>query len=39
MFEFQNDQQLIEEVSFRSFLNKADELSRILYTMVKNLSN
>jgi four helix bundle protein len=34
-----SDQQLIEETSFRSFLNKANELSRILYTMVKNLGN
>jgi len=33
------DQQLIEETTFNSFLKKADELSRILYAMVKNLSN
>jgi four helix bundle protein len=33
-----HDQKSIDEPSFHSFLEKADELSRILYTMVKNLS-
>ena len=33
-----NDQQLIDGATFDSFLKKADELSRILYTMVKNLN-
>lgn len=34
-----HDSDSIEENTFNSFLTKADELSRILYTMVKNLSN
>ncbi|HLP55034.1 MAG TPA: four helix bundle protein [Fluviicola sp.] len=34
-----HDQQLIEEKTFHSFLKKGDELSRILYSMVKNLSD
>lgn len=33
-----HDSDSIEENTFNSFLKKADELSRILYTMVKNLS-
>lgn len=34
-----HDQKSIDDPNFHSFLKKADELSRILYTMVKNLSN
>lgn len=34
-----NDQQLINETTFDCFVKNADELSRILYTMVKNLGN
>ncbi|MNU90310.1 hypothetical protein D3C71_801740 [compost metagenome] len=34
-----HDSNLIDKISFNSFLQKADELSRILYAMVKNLSN
>lgn len=32
------DQNLIEKSKFESMLQKADELSRILFTMIKNLS-
>ena len=34
-----HDSNSIEEQTFNSFLKKADELSRILYAMLKNLSN
>lgn len=34
-----HDQKLIDETFFNSLLKKADELSRILYAMVKNLSS
>ncbi len=34
-----HDSNSIEENTFNSFLKKADELSRILYAMVQNLSN
>lgn len=33
-----NDERLINEVQFQTILNRADELSRILYAMIKNLS-
>jgi four helix bundle protein len=32
------DQELIDEKAFNFYLIKADELSRILYSMIKNLS-
>jgi four helix bundle protein len=32
------DSEIISQETFASFLKKADELSRILYTMIKNLS-
>lgn len=34
-----HDSKTINTDTFNSFLKKADELSRILYTMIKNLSN
>lgn len=34
-----HDSQVINEDTFNSFLKKSDELSRILYTMIKNLSS
>jgi four helix bundle protein len=33
-----SDQKLIDEKTFNSYLIKADELSRILFAMIKNLS-
>jgi four helix bundle protein len=33
-----SDQKIIDEKTFNSYLIKADELSRILYAMIKNLS-
>ena len=33
-----HDQQVIDEETFNSFLKKADELSRILFAMIKNLN-
>lgn len=32
-----HDQRLIDETTYNSFLKNADELSRILYSMAKNL--
>lgn len=34
-----HDKETIETEKFQSLLQNADELSRILYTMIKNLSN
>jgi four helix bundle protein len=33
-----SDQKLIDEKTFNSYLIKADELSRILFAMIKNLN-
>ena len=33
-----HDTEIISNESFKSYLNKTDELSRILYAMIKNLS-
>ncbi len=33
------DESTIDEVTFRGFYNSAGELSRILFTMIKNLQN
>ncbi len=32
-----NDQKKVNEVDFDKFINNADELSRILFAMIKNL--
>jgi four helix bundle protein len=34
-----NDENLIDEKKFTDFLSKADELSRILFAMIKNLNS
>jgi four helix bundle protein len=33
-----HDSKIIQKESFEDYLNRADELSRILYSMIKNLS-
>ena len=38
VFDILHDQQVIDEMTFNSFLKKADELSRILFAMIKNLN-
>lgn len=37
IFDSLNDDQLITAAQFDAYLTKADELSRMLYTMIKNL--
>lgn len=34
-----HDQHKVKEIAFEEFINHADELSRILYTMIRNLEN
>ncbi|MBK9284454.1 MAG: four helix bundle protein [Sphingobacteriaceae bacterium] len=38
IFDMLHDLEIIDSSSFETYLKKADELSRILYAMIKNLS-
>ncbi len=38
LFDFLKEEVVLTEDEFRNFYNKADELSRMLFTMIRNLS-